>query len=115
MNELRQFKNLDIDWNMTPADAVALYLEWGNSGYGGGYQNRVTCKDDHSNYFVVSTWEDPPKIYLVRRCSDGAEYLAEVDMPERLKESYLQNEGAVRGVYGVNEEIRNWLENQMYN
>jgi hypothetical protein len=112
--ELRQFKDLEIDWNMTPADAVALYLEWGNTGYGGGYQNRVTCKDDFSNYFVVSSWDNPPKVYLVRRNSDGAEYLAEVELPENLRERFMNNEGATKGVYGVNNEIRQWLENQMY-
>lgn len=112
--ELRQFKDLEIDWNMTPADAVALYLEWGNTGYGGGYQNRVTGKDDYSNYFVVSSWDTPPKVYLVRRNSDGAEYLAEVELPENLREKFMNNEGATKGVYGVNNEIRDWLENQMY-
>jgi len=115
MSDLRQFKNLEIDWNMTPADAVALYLEWGNTGYGGSYEKRVTSKDDYSNYFMVSSWEDPPKVYLVRRNSDGAEYLAEMELPENLKVTFLKDEGSVKGVYGVNRDIRNWLEGQMNN
>lgn len=115
MNELRRFKDLDIDWNMTPADAVALYLEWGNTGYGGGYRKRVTSKDDYSNYFVVSSWENPPKVYLVSRNSDGAEYLAELELPEDLRKEFMENEGAAKGVYGVNRKIRRWLESEMSN
>jgi hypothetical protein len=115
MTDLREFKDLEIDWNMTPADAVALYLEWGNTGYGGGYQNRVTSKDDYSNYFMISSWEDPPKVYLVRRNSDGAEYLAELELPEHLREGFRCEEGDCKGVYGVTEEIKSWLENQMHN
>ena len=28
--QLKRFTNLPIDWNLDPADAVTLYLEWGN-------------------------------------------------------------------------------------
>ena len=41
MGRLREYKDLLIDWEMTPEDAVAIYLEWGNNGYRGGYQYAV--------------------------------------------------------------------------
>ena len=31
MGQLRAYKDLIIDWEMTPEDAVAIYLEWGNN------------------------------------------------------------------------------------
>ena len=54
MGRLREYKDLLIDWEMTPEDAVAIYLEWGNNGYRGGYQYAVRGKGDHSHYFVSS-------------------------------------------------------------
>jgi len=39
-----------------------------------------------THYFVVYTWELPPKIYLIRRNSEDAEELAEIEMPDLAKE-----------------------------
>ena len=57
-----------IDWEMTPDEAVRLYLEWGETiGTRGNYV--IRSKDDVSHYFVVNTWKgkaghlsDPPKL-----------------------------------------------------
>jgi len=115
MGQLRQFKELEIDWEMTPADAVGLYLEWGNNGYGGSYENRVKSKDDFSNYFVVYTWDEHPKVCLVRRNSDGAEDLACLMVPDKLMGAVKRDLGELKGVFPVNNEIRNWLEQELYN
>jgi hypothetical protein len=114
MTDLRQYKDLEIDWQMTPADAVALYLEWGNSGYRGGYENRVKSKDDYSNYFVVSSWDTPPTVTFVRRNSDGAQELWKTILPPGLAEEFLKNDGSVKGAYGVSPSIRSWLESLLY-
>ncbi|MEJ5243457.1 MAG: DVU0772 family protein [Desulfomicrobiaceae bacterium] len=114
MGQLRRFKDLVIDWEMTPEDAVALYLEWGNNGYRGGYQNAVRSKTDHSNYFVVNTWKTPPTVTLVRRNSDGAEELVELPLPESLARDFVTSVHGHKGVYGVNEPIRQWLEREIF-
>jgi hypothetical protein len=114
MGQLRRFKDLVIDWEMTPEDAVALYLEWGNNGYRGGYQNAVRGKTDHSNYFVVNTWKNPPTVTLVRRNSDGAEELAEMQLPEVLAQDFLSSVYGHKGVYPVNDKVRSWLEQEMF-
>jgi len=51
-----------IDWEMTPEEAIRLYLEWGNNWAGGNYV--IRSKNDVTHYFVVNTWEQSPKIYL---------------------------------------------------
>ena len=33
MGSLSQYRNLDIDWTMTPEAAVTMYLEWGNNSW----------------------------------------------------------------------------------
>lgn len=115
MGQLKRFKNLEIDWEMTPEDAVALYLEWGNTGYGGSYERRVKSKDDYSNYFVVYNWDEHPKVCLVRRNSDGAEDLACLRVPDELNPEFQKEVGKLKGVYKVNKPIRNWLEDELYN
>ncbi len=76
LDEIRQDLVImnDINWEMTPEEAVTLYLEWGNNWTHG--KHLVRSKNDVSVYFVVNTWDDPPCIYLIRRNSDEAVELA---------------------------------------
>ena len=55
-----------IDWEMTPEEAVTLYLEWGNNWAHGKV---VRSRDDVSHYFVINTWKEQPTIFLIRRNS----------------------------------------------
>ena len=73
---------------------------------------RSTNKD-FSFYFVVNTWEDPPIIQLIRRNSDAAVELAEIEMPESLIESFLENSPTRPGVYAPDGKIRDWLEKEL--
>ncbi len=115
MGDLRQFKNLEIDWDMGPEDAVALYLEWGNSGYGGSYENRVRSSTDTTNYFIVYTWDEKPRVFLVQRNSEGAKDLASITLPENVAEDFFRENGRLKGVFRVNKGVRNWLESELYN
>jgi len=101
-----------IDWNMTPEEAVTLYLEWGNNWSHG--KNFIKSKNDVSYYFVVNTWEHTPRVYLVRRNSEEAVELAQIDIPENLRERFLQSVGYNRGVYSIEGEIKSWLMDQLY-
>ena len=101
-----------IDWDMTPEEAVRLYLEWGNNWARGNYV--IRSKDDVTHYFVVNTWEPIPKIYLIRRNSEDAEELAEIDLPDNLKERFLESIGYNKGVYSIEGEVKNWLQKQLY-
>jgi hypothetical protein len=97
-----------IDWDMTPEEAVRLYLEWGNNWARGNYV--IRSKDDVCHYFVVNTWSGAPTIYLIRRNSEQADELAEIEMPGDLRERFLLNHGNNRGVYAVEGEVKEWLQ-----
>ncbi|VEN73482.1 conserved hypothetical protein [Candidatus Desulfarcum epimagneticum] len=113
LNELKKDVDIinQIDWNMTPEEAVRLYLEWGNNWAGGSYV--IRSKDDVSHYFVINTWKGEPVIYLVRRDSQEAENLAEINMPLDLKERYAQEAGGIKGVFAVEGEVRDWLKKEL--
>ena len=100
-----------IDWDMTPEEAVTLYLEWGNNWTHG---KMVKSKNDVSHYFVVNTWDEPAKIYLIRRNSEEAVELAIIDMPEKLRVRFLESVAHNKGVYAINEEVRAWLEQELH-
>jgi hypothetical protein len=100
----------DIDWDMTPEEAVTLYLEWGNNWSHG---RMVRSKEDVSYYFVVNTWEDPPTVMLIRRNSEEAVELAEFALPEHLREGYLNSVASRKGVYPITKEVRAWLEAEL--
>ena len=101
-----------IDWDMTPEEAVTLYLEWGNNPANG--RRRITSKHDVSYYFLVNTWEDPAKIYFIRRNSEEAVELATIDMPEELRNRFLDSVDHLKGIYPVNEDVKAWLEEELY-
>ena len=99
-----------IDWDMTPEEAVTLYLEWGNNWSHG---KMVRSKDDVSYYFVVYTWDEPLKIYLVRRNSEEAVELAAFDLPKDLENGFLLSVADRKGVYPLNDELKVWLRRKL--
>lgn len=113
LEELKQRKDLiyNIDWLMTPEEAVTLYLEWGNNWAHGRV---IRSKDEFSNYFVVYAWEKRPVIYLIRRNSEAAEELAEIRMPADVEAWFLDSVGHNKGVYAVAGKVREWLEEALY-
>ena len=101
-----------IDWDMTPEEAVRLYLEWGNNWARGNYV--VRSSSDVSHYFVVDTWEGTPVIYLIRRNSEDAQELARIEMPRDLQERFLESIGHDKGVYSIEGEVKKWLKKELW-
>lgn len=100
-----------IDWEMGPEEAVRLYLEWGNN-WSRGYR-MIRSKDDASYYFVLNTWEDVPLIYFIKRATEGTVELARFEVPDHLKHNLKQSQPVRRGVYGLHDEVRDWLRHEL--
>jgi hypothetical protein len=100
-----------IDWDMTPEEAVRLYLEWGNNWVRGNYV--IRSKDDVSHYFVVNTWKKDPIIFLIRRNSEEADELAEITMPKEIEEKYISENGRLKGVFAVDGDVKKWLQREL--
>jgi hypothetical protein len=103
----RQLIN-SIDWDMTPEEAVRLYLEWGNNWSRGNYV--IKSKDDIAHYFVLNTWDEQPVVYLIRRNSEEASEIAAIDPPDDLVDNFVKRN---KGVYAVEGEMREWLLGQL--
>ena len=98
----------EINWEMTPEEAVRLYLEWGNNwARGDGYV--VRSKGDYTTYFVVNCWARPYCIYLIRRNSDEAQELAKFELPQRFEKDVCE----LKGVYALDEDIKAWLKQEL--
>ena len=100
-----------IDWDMTPEEAVRLYLEWGNNWSRGNYV--IRSKDDVTHYFVVNTWKKDPIIFLIRRNSENADELAEFKMPQALKDQFLLENGRLKGVFALTGAVKKWLQDEL--
>ncbi len=97
-----------IDWNMTPEEAVRLYLEWGNNwARGDGYV--IASKSDYTTYFVVNCWSKPYFIYLIRRNSDEAVELAQFELPKQFERDVCE----LKGVYALDDDIKAWLRKEL--
>jgi hypothetical protein len=112
MGQLADFRHLSIDWDMSPEEAVTMYLEWGNN-WRRGERSPVRSKNEVSNYFVLSTWEQPPVVTLVQRSSDGATELATLDLPPELRDNARRHTGTIRGVFDITPALRSWLEREL--
>lgn len=97
-----------IDWEMTPEEAVRLYLEWGNNWARGNYV--IRSKQDVSHYFVVNTWKEKPVIYLIRRNSEEARELAEIEMPGDVIDEFFKSNGRLKGVFALDGKVKLWLK-----
>lgn len=113
LKEIRENRDLvnDIDWDMTPEEAVTLYLEWGNNWSHG--KRMVKSKSDVSHYFVVNTWESPAILYLIRRNSEEAAELAKIEIPVSLRDRFLEDVGHNKGVYALSLDLRDWLQESL--
>lgn len=113
LNELKRDRDLvdAIDWEMSPEEAVRLYLEWGNN-WSRGYR-MVRSREDASYYFVLNTWEEDPIVYLIRRSSEGAAELARLDIPEYLTTKMEKGYSGSKGVYAVDNDLKNWLKREL--
>jgi hypothetical protein len=97
-----------INWDMTPEEAVRLYLEWGNNwARGDGYV--IRSKDDFTTYFVVNCWSKPYYIYLIRRNSDEARELAKFELPARFEKEVCE----LKGVYALDPDVKAWLKGEL--
>ncbi|MFP5240431.1 MAG: DVU0772 family protein [Acidobacteriota bacterium] len=114
MDELRNFEEHDVDWEMTPEAAVTLYLEWGNNCWLGEFKP-VRHRSDSTTYFVISTWEPEPKLMLIHRTCDEAKELAVLPLPTHLRENFMHDVGFNKGIYPPTPEIKDWLRTQMHN
>ncbi|NOY68743.1 MAG: hypothetical protein GXP53_04530 [Deltaproteobacteria bacterium] len=113
LEELKQNRDIvnEIDWEMTPEEAVRLYLEWGNNWARGNYV--IRSKSDVSHYFVVYAWDEAPCVMLIRRNSDEALELAKFNLPDSISNRFMKDIGFNKGVYAVDGEVRNWLKNEL--
>ena len=109
---LSKYANQPIDWNLSPAHAVTMYLEWGNNDWHAEYPP-VRSKDDVSMYFVVDTWGASPVVRLVRRNSEEAVDLLTLELPRELEDSWRTEYKDLRGIFEPTEEIKNWLRASM--
>lgn len=112
MASLKDFALYDIDWDLTPEDAVTLYLEWGNNDWKAEYPP-VRSKDDVAIYFVIDSWKEPPVIRLVKRNSENVEDLFSMPMPKELMADWREYNGDLKRVSAPTPKIMEWLKKQM--
>lgn len=111
MADLKDFALHEIDWNITPEHAVAMYLEWGNNAC--DEYPAVRTESDSSTYFVVDSWGERPVIRLVERNMAKAEDLFSMPMPEEFMDDHRQAHGTWKGVSAPTEALKTWLRVQL--
>ena len=97
-----------IDWDMTPEEAVRLYLEWGNN-WARGDKYVIRSKTDFTVYFVVNCWHRPYRIVLIKRNSEEAIELAKFELPKKFENPICE----LKGVYAIDSPVKEWLRKEL--
>ena len=98
----------EVEWDMTPEEAVKQYLEWGNTDWSSG-KYVIRSKSDYTTYFVVNCWRKPYYIYLIRRNSEEALELAKFELPGQFEKDICE----LKGVYALDENVKAWLKQEL--
>jgi hypothetical protein len=112
MANLNTFKHLVIDWNLTPEEAVTMYLEWGNNNWHARHKP-VRGKADSSTYFVVDNWGASPRVMLIHRDSGEARELANFELPREVAGEFLKEYKGLKGIFAPTPGLRQWLRAQV--
>lgn len=97
----------EIQWEMTPEEAIALHLEWGplrNQAY---YNSRDS--ENETIYFIINTWKSEPQLQLVKRKGFDMETIGKFKLPRRLQEFY----GGLKGVFTPDKATIVWIKDQL--
>ncbi len=112
MGRLDGFSHLPIEWDLSPEEAVTLYLEWGNNNWRGDHPP-VRGPGDHSYYFVVDNWGERPRAILLYRDHDRSDELWSMPLPEGEARAFGEEYGRLKGVYAPPPDVRRWLREEM--
>jgi hypothetical protein len=110
--ELARVAHLDIDWDLTPEDAVQLHMEQDES-LGHVLLPAVARPEDVSRYFVVDSCYNPPVIRLQERTRVVLNALLAFPVPEALLPAVRRDLGNRRGTFAPPPEILDWLRETM--
>ncbi len=113
IEQLKTFERLPIEWNLDPADAVTLYLEWGNNDWRAEHAP-VRSKDDYVHYFVLDNWSAHPTLRLVMRNSEATEDLWVLPLPKELEPDFRKEFSGLKGVFMPSESMKRWLREKLY-
>lgn len=97
----------EIQWEMTPEEAIALHLEWGPLRTQAYYNSRDS--DNETIYFIVNTWKQKPQLQLIKRKGFDSDTIGKFQLPRRLAEFY----GNLKGVFTPDKATRTWIEDQL--
>ncbi|MDR2160598.1 MAG: hypothetical protein LBO77_00410 [Desulfovibrio sp.] len=102
----------DIDWELTPEDAVQLHMAQ-DENRGLALLPVLARPQDPSRYFVVDTFENPPVIRLQERSQDMLNALLAFPVPEVLLPAVRNCLGNRRGTFAPPPGVLDWLRAAM--
>ena len=111
MDSLAALAHLEIDWDLSPDEAVVMYMEQPDCGY--ALFPGVTAEDAVSRYFVLDTWETTPVLRLLERNREFLKQLAVFPLPEDLMPAVRAKIGLARGMFPPPAEVLAWLRQSM--
>ena len=111
MDVLAPVAHLEIDWELTPDEAVVMYMEQPDCGY--SLFPGAAPEDSVSRYFVLDTWERVPVLRLLERNREVLKQLVMFPLPEEFMPAVQKKLGLSRGMFPPPAEVLAWLKQCM--
>ncbi len=63
----------------------------------------------------MNTWDETPVIFLIRRNSEEAVELGKIDMPDDIKDRFMEENGNLKGIFAIEGKVKDWICKQLNN
>ena len=68
-----------------------------------------------ASLLLLLSGDETPVIFLIRRNSEEAVELAKIDMPDDLKDRFMEENGNLKGVFTIEGKVKDWIYKQLNN
>jgi len=95
-----------IDFDITPDEAIALHLEWGQLRS----QKYYNTSSDSTFHFCINTWGKKLELNLVKRKGFDSWVIGIFDVPSIYIDKFWVK---YKGVFSITDELKNWIKDEL--
>lgn len=94
----------DIDWETSPEEAIAMFLEWGQLRN----QKYYIDSSDYVIFFTVQTWQEP-MLFLTKISTASIDIIGKFEFPAEFVKGIYKH----KGTYKISDELIAWVKQEM--
>lgn len=94
----------DTDWDTSPEEAIAMFLEWGQLRN----QKYYIDSSDYVIFFTVQTWQEP-MLFLSKISTASIDIIGKFQFPTEFVRGIYKH----KGTYELSDELKEWVKKEI--